>query len=449
MKRSNILLVNPWIHDFAAYDLWARPMGLLVLGTRLRQQGWEPRLLDCLDHDHPAAAPARLKDHAHGRFLRSPIPRPAPLKHVERAYARYGLDPEIVLSDLQSMPVPAAVLVTSLMTYWYPGVQETVGLIRESFPGVPIILGGIYASLLPDHARQHVGPDELVTGPGESWLFPALFKMTGVSPRDERTSNDLEFRPALDLMRRVRFLPLLTSRGCPYRCSYCASHQLVGRFLRRKIPDILEEIEHARLRHGVYDIALYDDAFLIDSRKYAIPLLQAVADKMPGLRWHTPNGLHAAAIDPLVAKAMKMAGFETIRIGLESASDEFHVSTGGKVELRNFFAAVRNLHEAGFAREQIGVYLLVGVPAQSRAQIERDVELVLEAGAIPKLAEYSPIPGTAMWRDAMRASPYPIDREPLYQNCTLLPAAQPQVDWAFLQKTRQRIRESLESDVRS
>jgi radical SAM superfamily enzyme YgiQ (UPF0313 family) len=371
------------------------------------------------------------------------------LKHVARAYARYGLDPEIVLRDLQSMPVPAAVLVTSLMTYWYPGVQETVWLIRESFPGVPIILGGIYASLIPDHARQHVEPDKLVTGPGESRLFPALFKVTGVSPREEHTSSDLEFRPALDLMRHVRFLPLLTSRGCPYRCSYCASHRLVGRFVRRKIADILEEIEHAQLRHGVCDIALYDDAFLIDSRKYAIPLLQAVADKMPGLRWHTPNGLHAAAIDPLVAKAMKMAGFETIRIGLESASDGFHASTGGKVELRNFFAAVSNLYEAGFTREQIGVYLLVGLPTQSRAQIERDVEIVLEAGAIPKLAEYSPIPGTEMWRDAMRASPYPIELEPLYQNCTLLPAARPEVDWSFLQKTRQRIRKSLESDVRS
>ena len=53
MNRPLILLLNPWIHDFAAYDLWARPMGLLVLATRLRQLGWEPRLVDCLDRDHP------------------------------------------------------------------------------------------------------------------------------------------------------------------------------------------------------------------------------------------------------------------------------------------------------------------------------------------------------------------------------------------------------------
>jgi hypothetical protein len=103
--------------------------------------------------------------------------------------------------------------------------------------------------------------------------------------------------------------------------------------------------------------------------------------------------------------------------------------------------AVANLKEAGFSSEQIGAYLLVGLPGQSKAMIEDDVERVLLAGALPKLAEYSPIPGTEMWPKALQASRYPIDQEPLFQNCTLLPAAEPGVDAAFLQATRRRIRE--------
>ena len=113
---------------------------------------------------------------------------------------------------------------------------------------------------------------------------------------------------------------------------------------------------------------------------------------------------------------------------------------GGKTDIQGFLKAVANLKEAGFSREQIGAYLLVGLPGQSKAMIEDDVERVLLAGAFPKLAEYSPIPGTEMWSKALKASRYPIDKEPLFQNCTLLPAAEPEVDAAFLQATRKRIR---------
>jgi len=49
MARRTLLLVNPWIHDFAAYDFWVRPLGLLVLASLLRESGCGVRLVDCLD----------------------------------------------------------------------------------------------------------------------------------------------------------------------------------------------------------------------------------------------------------------------------------------------------------------------------------------------------------------------------------------------------------------
>jgi radical SAM superfamily enzyme YgiQ (UPF0313 family) len=196
-------------------------------------------------------------------------------------------------------------------------------------------------------------------------------------------------------------------------------------------------------RYDIKDIALYDDAFLVEAHNYAIPILEGIAEKAPGMRWHAPNGLHATAIDRRVAAAMKKAGFETIRIGLESSSDEFHAHTGRKTDLASFTTAVANLKDAGFTREQMGAYLLVGLPGQSRAQIETDVDRVLDLGVRPKLAEYSPIPGTLMWQAALKADRYPIEREPLFHNCTLLPAAELDVDSDFLRKTRTRIRDYL------
>jgi len=443
MKRLEILLVNPWIHDFAAYDLWARPLGLLVLATRLRREGWAPRLVDCLDPDHPKMPQAKLREHAHGKFSRSPIRKPASLEHIPRSFSRYGVNPEFIEQDLLSVSPPRAILVTGLMTYWHQGVRENVLLLKKIFPQTPVLLGGVYASLLPDHARSHSAADEVLVGPGEAALASALQRHTGVSATGASHPTELEFSPALDLLRVVRFLPLLTSRGCPFRCSYCASAKLSPFFVKRDPAAVVQEIQDAVQKYGVQDIALYDDAFLVDADAHALPILEAAAERFPGMRWHSPNGLHAAAINQKVALAMKKAGFETIRIGLESSADEFHRRTGGKTDMDSFISAVGNLKQAGFSAEQIGVYLLVGLPGQSPQQIEEDVDRVLQAGAFPKLAEYSPIPGTSMWKHATNSSRYPIDQEPLFQNCTLLAAAENGVDAEFLRKTRQRIRDAL------
>ena len=349
MKRPEILLVNPWIHDFAAYNLWAVPMGLLVLGTRLRLWGWEPRLLDCLDPSHPDMP--QPKATARGKFRRTPIPTPEPLRHIPRNFCRYGLDPQVVKQRLKALPVPAAVLVTGMMTYWYIGVQETIRILREAFPGVPLLLGGVYATLMPDHARRLCGVDEVIQGPGEHKLREVLRRLTGADSSSGATDHGLEFTPALDLAGRVGFLPLLTSRGCPMRCSYCASGRLVSGFEQRPPALVIQEIESAVKVHNIRDVALYDDAFLVNGPKHALPILHAAANGSRVCVAFTKRA-HASAIDPSVAAAMKNAGFTTIRIGLEASSDAFHARTGGRRPGRHFSMRSATSDTRGFLRNR-------------------------------------------------------------------------------------------------
>ena len=54
-NKPSILLVNPWIHDFAAYDFWAKPLGLLSIASILREHGFNVSYIDCLDRFHPNA----------------------------------------------------------------------------------------------------------------------------------------------------------------------------------------------------------------------------------------------------------------------------------------------------------------------------------------------------------------------------------------------------------
>ncbi len=415
---------------------------MLILANHLRETGWEPFFLDCLDPDHPLLPEKSRRAGSRGRFHRTEIPKPPALKDVPRTFARYGVPYELISDDLRRMQRPDAILVTSMMTYWRTGLVETIDLLRESFPGVPVVMGGIYASILPENAERLCNVDKLVEGPGEMQIDRVLGDLlkTG-APRN--IMAQIQFKPALDLLSNVRFLPLLTSRGCPYTCHYCASKIVAPFFVQRPVHAVITEIEESLDRYNCKDIAIYDDAFLVNANNHALEILKPFESDNPELRWHCPNGLHARAIDSKVAKVFRRCGFRTIRMGLESSSDTFNISTGGKTDREIFLRAVRFLREAGYVQEEIGAYLLVGLPGQTCSEIEEDVNFVLEAGAHPKLAEYSPIPGTYMWEDAVRQSVYPIIDETLFHNCTLLPAALPEVTSEFIGRTRRRIRDVL------
>ena len=168
----NILLINPWIHDFAAYDFWAKPMGLLSIASILRSHGFNVSYIDCLDRFHPNA-PATNPQARNGRgpFLKVRIPKPKGLEDVSRNYCRYGIKTKWFREDLLSIQKPDLIFITSLMTYWYHGLQETIKIIKEIFPDVPVVLGGIYASLCSDHAVDHSGADRVVTGHGERYIL--------------------------------------------------------------------------------------------------------------------------------------------------------------------------------------------------------------------------------------------------------------------------------------
>jgi len=182
-RPKNVLLVNPWIHDFAAYDFWMKPLGLLYLGGILRSKGFRILLLDCLEIKAlPPEAGSGLKlpkqgDFGRGHFYKEPIPKPEPLRLIPRHFRRYGIPPPVLKKSISSFPRPDLILVTSSMTYWYTGVAETIAFLRLHWPGVPIWLGGIYATLLPDHARKHSGADRILPGPWDQKKVQALIEI--------------------------------------------------------------------------------------------------------------------------------------------------------------------------------------------------------------------------------------------------------------------------------
>lgn len=425
---TKVLLINPWIYDFSAYDFWSKPIGLLYLASLLRMNGADVFFMDCLDplaadfHSERQSLMPKRKSTGEGTYLRQIIPKPDSLKDVPRNFYYYGITPHHFLKSLKSMPVPDIVMLTSMMTYWYPAVFATVRLVHQTFPGVPIVLGGNYVTLCPEHASRS-GAEFILAGPAELTI-PMLMKNLysqdmGFLP-DDKNLDSYPY-PAFDLIRHPDQVPIMASRGCPYHCSYCASNLISDRFRRRDPIRIADEIEHWHSRLDIRQFSFYDDALLFDPANMAIPLLKELIRRNLPIRFHCPNGLHLRDMTPELSNLMFKAGFKTIRFGFETSDGRRQISTGGKVDNQELIDAVVHLTHAGYRKDEIGVYLLCGLPGQSAEEVMESIRFVRSCGARPIITEYSPVPGTGLWKEALDASPYPLALEPLFQNNTLLP----------------------------
>lgn len=429
----HILLVNPWIHDFAAYDVWARPLGLLRIAGLSRAAGFRVSYIDCLDRFHPRAPetdPSLRR--GRGPYRKTPISRPPGLADVPRTYSRYGIAPEWLAADLRALDRPDLILVTSLMTYWYPGVRETIGHIRAAFPESPVVLGGIYARLWTDHARSACGADEVVALSDEGEILEWIAGRVGfpVSMTVDADDPDASPRPALDLQSKIPFAPLLTVRGCPFSCAYCASKFLEPVCRRRQPAAAAEEIRYWRDAHGVKDFVFYDDALLMDAERHAVPLLEAIirSGGRESMRFHTPNAVHIRGITRETAGLMFRAGFRTLRLGLETTAFEGRSDLDRKVTEAEFRRAVARLKAAGFERDGVGAYLLTGLPGQEMAAVETSIRIVRESGITPIPAHYTPIPHTALWEKAAAASRYDLASDPVFTNNAVFPCM-PAFSW--------------------
>lgn len=427
----HILCVNPWIHDFAAFDFWAKPLGLLSLAAVLRQNGINVSYIDCLDRFHPReTGPVKVLWDGRGPFRKTPIDPPEGLEKTGKSYSRYGIKPQWLIEDLQRMDVPDAIFVTSLMTYWASGVKETIDVIKSVYPKIPLVLGGIYARLNFDHACTYSGADLVIKDRGEPQLKALVKKVTGFDMDNANSTDPSDSLPwpALDLAHKIPYAPILTSRGCPFSCDYCASSFLEPEFEQRAFEDVFNEISHWHTNYQVKNFAFYDDALLMNPEAHLFPLLEKIIDAKMDIWFHTPNALHVRGISEKAARLMFSSGFKTIRLGLETTDFSSTRSHDAKVEKTDFFNAVEQLKNAGFKKSQIGAYLLCGLPGQRLDDVETAVDFVKQQGILPVPAYYTPIPHTTMWEDAVQHAKFDLNQHPVFTNNTLFPCVHAKAD---------------------
>jgi len=456
-----ILLVNPPIYDFAAYDFWVKPYGLLSVAGFLRGKA-EFSLFDYLDRLHPFyAAHSEIESDqwGRGRFYLEKIPNPDCLKDIPRHFRRFGLPRSIFQEFLTTHKPCDFVFVNTVMTYWYPGVREVIEDIRRFMPDAKIVLGGNYVTLCRSHAEK-LSADLLIEGNN----LTTLWDFVGLEP-------DLSQPGLWELYARVSTGVLKLSDGCPFECTYCLVPKVYGKFRPRPLERSLAELE-LLTKLGVTNVAFYDDALLFSAKDVLVPFLNEVtrvfnntrviasgakqshlsADKsqlldkerLPcrpdesgllamtpeaGVHFHSPNAINARFVTKEIADLMVRAGFKTFYLGFESVSRKWQEQTGSKVFSEELAEAVNNLKSVGAEPKEITAYQILGHPKTDIADLEESMRFVNSLGIRGMLADFSLVPGTA---DGELCRKWVDLDEPLFHNKTAFPI----ILWGFDQTNR-------------
>lgn len=421
--KKRFLLINPWIEDVSAYDYWLKPLGLLYISSMLENMGYDTFLIDNLDRFDPEMTEKygspKTSYYSTGKFKKTNIRNPQCMKEykIPRSLKRYGFPEELFREKLRRYKNVDAIFVTSMMTYWHYGVSDTIRVIREELGDKRIILGGVYATLLPDHAKKYSGADFVSPGTGCLPLKNALDYLQIDGEIDPQWFHKME--PSYEKYPSNRVVVITSSTGCPFRCVYCSGWKLWNGFTQKDPESVVDFIQRIIERYNSQEIIFFDDALLIGNVFKNI--LKLIIKRKIKTRFHLPNGIHVRFIDKEMAELMKEANFKTIMLGYETSDPELQKATGGKVTDSLFIRGVSNLKDAGFKTDEVSAYIMANLPYQREKDVYNAIEKCVELGILPKINEFTPIPGTEQFNDLVNRGWLNKDIDPLLLDNSILP----------------------------
>lgn len=388
-----ILLIKPYT-DFPTR---IPHLGLGYLAAAVRRTGREVRILDC------------------------------PRENIDEAGLLAAVDewrPDVVGLSAFSPDLPV--------------LRRICRRLREGHPGLRLVVGGPHPSCLPEHCFEYlpeldfafVGEaelglvgllDRLDAGGGDWAAVPGLAwrRDGGVVVNPARFEPDLDTlgMPAWDLLRpglsstaphgafvrRLPVAPIITTRGCPFPCTFCAARNVSGRLLRsRSLEAIFEEIDHLVVRHGVRELHIEDDNFTFH-KEFALGFCDGLLRRGLDLTWCCPNGVRLDTLDRELLELMKRSGCYSVSVGIESGSDRVLRDIRKRLDTEEIRRRLELVRAAGIKTTG---FFIIGFPGESEAEIRQTMRF---ARTLPldraQFSTFLPLPGTPYFDDYRREHP--------------------------------------------
>ena len=339
-------------------------------------------------------------------------------------------------------------------------VAEIVKLVSSS---ITTILGGPQVTIFPDEAFNSSHVDMIVLSEGEIVIRNVMnalddeAKMREVkgiwfraksgeivkNVREGLVDNlDIFLPPALDLYDMDRYFPtvhiqgrrvahLLTSRGCPFKCTFCETKLTFGRSFRYHSTErVLTELDHL-IEQGFDSFQFYDDIFTANRKRIA-DLCRGIIEKNWKIKWMCFTRTNC--VDDEMLALMKQAGCYLITFGGESGDDDLLALIKKDLSVATNYKGIAAAREHGI--KTMSSFML-GLPTETREQSLKTINFALKSGldyAIFPITE--PYPGTELWVDAKKYGQF--DDSGTYKNGLL---SENSAVWVPHGRTREELEE--------
>ncbi|MDD3153492.1 MAG: radical SAM protein [Victivallaceae bacterium] len=404
MKK--ILLINPPYNRFLSIGIPTYPITFGALGSILKERGYQVGIYDS-DFD-PALVGRRL---GYRDRLLEQHKIPEALHNPDHPV---WLEIKRIIHEFH----PDIVGITA-MTSKFSMATKIAAMTKELFPEAAVLVGGFHATMFAKNILENDRNfDYAMLGEGERTTPElidaitrndncALPEIRGIAFRREDGTvcvtekreliADLDELPLVDFSMFLNpgYLPgnnLLTSRGCPFSCTFCGAKAIwTNRVRRRSIEKVVEEIQMLTKHSGSHFVNFWDDSFTAN-RKYTLELLAALK-QIPELTFACITRLDL--IDEELLCRMKEAGCVNIFFGIESGNDRMLGIVGKRIttaRIEEQIALVRK------AQIEWGGFFIMNYPGERRQDIF-DMLAFMEK-LRPNTAEvnvFSPLPGTPIW----------------------------------------------------
>jgi anaerobic magnesium-protoporphyrin IX monomethyl ester cyclase len=319
--------------------------------------------------------------------------------------------------------------ITGLITQ-YDYIKRLTYLLKSLHPGKKIIIGGFIGSTVPELLLTRTKADVIVIGEGEVTIIELLqaietgcdlshvngiaFNRDGsivvTGKRDLITDIDSIPFPAWDMFpiqqymdtfaahyNQERIMPILTSRGCPFDCTFC--YDSFGKKTRYRSPEnVVSEMKALKSKYNITRLIIYDETFTVN-RKRAISICNLMIKENLNIKWECSGRVNC--IDEELLVILKAAGLTTILYGIESGSQKMLDVMRKGVTVEQSRRAIRMTKKAGV---NMHTPLMLGFPGETEQTIAESVNFFLReniVGIAGTIYFPTPHPGSELWEYAL------------------------------------------------
>lgn len=357
-------------HNKNSYSGLAKfpPIGLGYLATALRKEGYQVEILDC------------LKDNISDAQYRGYIDKNKPDVVGINAWSSGVKEVKCLLTLTKEQdsrivtivggPHPSAVPVEAMEFFQL----ADYGFKGEAESGLPLLINAL-------NNRIKIGFRQI---PGLIWRENEKWNIN-----EQAFNSDLDSLDYIswDLIKPREYsqpgaitsgdvAPIITTRGCPYLCTFCSPHIIAGRSVRcRSTGNIINEIRLLKDRYGMKGIAIMDENFTF-YRKHAVSLCESIIKERLNMKFMLPNGIRLDTLDEELLRLMRKAGFSSsVAVGIESGSERILKMIHKHLSKETVREKIRLMIKCGF--RPIG-YFILGFPTETKDEMYETLKFAKE-----------------------------------------------------------------------